>query len=201
MQLTPRVGGKCLLAYHREQLLHAYVAEMTVTARLHARWLWITAISYNLGSESVLRVGGEVIQIDTGTRRGEVICGGGYCWEGGDGWRLVAPLPAIRVQIGRAARYRALKYSSDEPDTVPIRRVSHAPRTSPRNACVSLDQPWCQPGPERNPAASLAVAGPGGECSRSPGPSELYDHYIRTPSACQGVCHLNFQIRVAPTAS
>src|SRR4051794_32554274 len=40
-------------------------------------------------------------------------------------------------------------------------RAERVSRTSPRYACASLEPPGYRPGPERNPAASLAVAVPG----------------------------------------
>ena len=56
-------------------------------------------------------------------------------------------------------------------------RAERVPRTSPRYACASLEPPSYRPGPERNPAASLAVAVPG---ESSPAPCGSSGLTVRT---------------------
>ena len=88
--------------------------------------------------------------------------------------------------------------SPDEPGCRTAARVRKVSRTSPRNACVSPTRPWCRPGPERNPAASLAVVGPGGCRPGALGSSGLYGQHIRTTPACQEGNALFFKINILP---
>jgi len=85
----------------------------------------------------------------------------------------------------RCSWQRNDKKSPDEPRYRTAARVGKVSRTSPRNACASPTRPWCRLGPERNPAASLAVVGPGGWKPGALGSSGLYGQNIRTARVCQ----------------
>src|SRR3954466_12138405 len=89
-------------------------------------------------------------------------------------------------------------------------RAERVPRTSPRYACASLEPPSCRPGPERNPAASLAVAVPGESLPAPCGSSGLTvrTQYTYIPSMSRGeglkseICDPDLTIRaLRPTDS